>query len=402
MGKKASRYHHGIVIKEFREKRGMSQPKLAEYWPRSDGGTGVSVSYLVEVEAGRKRIDDQVVLRRLSDLLEIPLFKFGLSEYNPFDDDASAQKGFSGQGQSIYYETLDTAQCLIQQVWLSRLTTHSHSIVHSLHRLNNLSHYFHTLLPLPQQLKEQYLRLYVDVECLNGVVKTEKGSYEEAVRHFETMYKIAAELNDPTFLAHALMNLGVEIERKGETKKAIELLEQARDISLEADKPVMALVHSYMSRIYASDGDVSRFERATEIAQKFGVYLVKDFSQDTNSVFYTPSDILAERSYGYIGLGMPQKTIDMQAEIVEQIEEDHNKRLNAWIPLDWARAYQMLGEIEKCIDEARAFYQRVSPLQLPQAIRQTHKLLKSLEDAGYGNVPAVRDFRQEIAAVQKP
>jgi tetratricopeptide (TPR) repeat protein len=163
----------------------------------------------------------------------------------------------------------------------------------------------------------------------------------------------------------------------------------------------MALVYSYMSRIYARDGDVKRFERATEIAQKFGAYLAKDFSQETNSIFYTPSDILAERSYGYIELGMPQKTIEMQAEIMEQIEEDHNKRLNAWIPLDWARAYQMLGEIEKCIDEARAFYHRASALQLPQAIRQTHKLLKSLEDAGYGNVSAVRDFRQEITTAQR-
>jgi hypothetical protein len=64
------------------------------------------------------------------------------------------------------------------------------------------------LLPLPKQLKEQHLRLYVDVECLNGVVKADKGSYEGAVKHFETMYKAAAELNDPTFLAHALMKPG--------------------------------------------------------------------------------------------------------------------------------------------------------------------------------------------------
>jgi hypothetical protein len=72
---------------------------------------------------------------------------------NLFDDEASTQKGFSGQGRSIYYETLDTAHCLVQQVWLSRLTTHSHSIVHSLHRLNNLSKLLSHVAPFTKAVK---------------------------------------------------------------------------------------------------------------------------------------------------------------------------------------------------------------------------------------------------------
>src|SRR2546428_102506 len=128
MEAKACRYHHGLVIKEFRTKRRMSQPKLAERWPRSDGDTGVSVSYVVEVEAGRKHIDDQEVLRGLCNVLDIPLFRFGLSEYNPFDYDPFALQNFPGQGRSIYRETLDTAQCLVQQIWVSRLTTRAFSI----------------------------------------------------------------------------------------------------------------------------------------------------------------------------------------------------------------------------------------------------------------------------------
>src|SRR6266496_1212944 len=401
MGTKISRHHHGLVIKEFREKRRWSQVKLADRWPRSDGGVGVSVSYVVEVEAGRKHIDDQEVLRGLSDLLDIPLFKFGLSEYNPFAQGKFIPKHSWGQGQSIYHETLGTAQCLVKQVWLSRLTSQSSNIIHSLNRLNGLAYYFQTLLPLPMQLEDQYLRLLVDVECLNGVVKVENGEHEAAVRHFEAMYQTAIELKSPVSTAHALMNLGVEADRKDEHTKAVQILEHARDVSLEADKPVMALVHSYMSRAYASSGDLSRFERATEIAQKFGVYLVKDFSEDTNSVFYTQSDILAERSYGYIDLGKPQKTIDMRAEITARIEQDNNIRFNAWIPLDWARAYKLLGEIEKSVDEARAFFHRASAMQLPNAISQTTKLLQSLEDDGYGDVQAVNDLREEIIEAQK-
>ena len=37
------RHHHGATIKEAREKRGMTQARLAEVWPKGDGGTGVTV-----------------------------------------------------------------------------------------------------------------------------------------------------------------------------------------------------------------------------------------------------------------------------------------------------------------------------------------------------------------------
>ena len=37
------RHHHGATIKDAREKRGMTQARLAEVWPKGDGGTGVTV-----------------------------------------------------------------------------------------------------------------------------------------------------------------------------------------------------------------------------------------------------------------------------------------------------------------------------------------------------------------------
>ena len=73
-------YHHGQTIKEHRLKRGMSQATLAEYWP----GGAKTIRYVQYIEAGEKHIDDQQTLRALSDILEIPLWRFGLSEYNPF------------------------------------------------------------------------------------------------------------------------------------------------------------------------------------------------------------------------------------------------------------------------------------------------------------------------------
>ena len=77
-------YHYGQIIRVYRQQRGLSQSELAEIWPRADGEKGVNTRYVQEVEYGRKRIVDATILRSLAALLDIPLWQFGLSEYDPF------------------------------------------------------------------------------------------------------------------------------------------------------------------------------------------------------------------------------------------------------------------------------------------------------------------------------
>lgn len=76
------RYHYGLTIREGREELGMTQAQLAEKW-------GVSVNYISDIERGIKRITDVQTLRRLCVILQIPLWKVGLSEYDPFDRKSS-------------------------------------------------------------------------------------------------------------------------------------------------------------------------------------------------------------------------------------------------------------------------------------------------------------------------
>ena len=45
-------YHYGQTIKEYRQKRGMSQATLAEYWP----GHPVNIRYVQFVETGKETL----------------------------------------------------------------------------------------------------------------------------------------------------------------------------------------------------------------------------------------------------------------------------------------------------------------------------------------------------------
>ncbi len=113
------------------------------------------------------------------------------------------------------------------------------------------------------------------------------------------------------------------------------------------------------------------------------------------------SSVLAELSYGYPEIGEPRKTLDMQEEITCQIKLDRNTRLHAWIPLDWARAYFMLNEIEESAKAGREFFHRSLELQSPQAIGRAFEHLIKLEQAGYTNREEVQQFRDEVEQAKK-
>jgi hypothetical protein len=109
------------------------------------------------------------------------------------------------------------------------------------------------------------------------------------------MHDISKQLGEPATVAHALMNIGVELDRAGRKQEAVEHLERARDVSFRANKARAAVFHSYLSRIYAGSGDSLRFQRASETAQTLAIFL-PTYENDEEAVFYNMSGILAEHN----------------------------------------------------------------------------------------------------------
>ena len=75
---------------------------------------------------------------------------------------------------------------------------------------------------------------------------------------------------------------------------------------------------------------------------------------------------------------------------------DLNTRLHAWIPLDWARAYFMLHEIEKSVKAGVELLHRALETQSPHIISRAYDHLVTLEEAGYADIKAVQEFREEL------
>lgn len=384
-----ARRHHGETIRAYRVRAGLTQAQLADRWP----GGAVSAQYVQRVETGKKHIADPQTLRELAEALAVPLWRFGLSEYDPFHP-----HHLPGQGLRMYGETLDAVECLIRQAWELRRAALIPQSEETLRRLNSLFGHFQRELPPPEGLETRFLSLYAQTQRLNAVATLERRAYGSARERYEEMRRTAAQLGDPTTEAIAVMSLGSELARAGESRAGVEALEQARDIAFRADKATAAFVHSYLARAYAMAGEEARFERAIETARTLAEGLGATYGDGANYIYARPSSVLAEMSWGYLLLDQPRRTLELAGELARQATRDRDHRLRAWLPLDWARAYLRLGDLEAAVAQAERFLRRVMEMESAHALRQARALIGEFAAAGYARTASVRAYASATRA----
>lgn len=388
-------YHHGLTIKEAREKGGMTQAKLAELWPKSSkfgGGAGVNVTYVQDIERGVKQVENMRTLRKLCEILSIPAWKFGLSEYDPFN-----AHHLPGHGERMFQETLTVVESLIDGTLSMRSTAPLPEVERNAQRINTIFDYFFSSLPPPSLLEAHFLSLHAQEQSLLGLMHYEHKRYQEALKMFEKMYETATAANNPALIVHSLQKMGVELNRADRQQDAINALEKARDVSFRSSKHVAAFANAYLAHIYADSGEATRFERSIETAILLAEPLKESYGDGTDYVYQRMSGILSIRARGYVRIKKPEKLFAMQEEVKSQIGIDHNLWMNYRLALYRARAYLMQHEIEESINAARESFRDVKDWHSPHRTTQAYEYLIEVEKAGYREVQAVKDFRDELA-----
>jgi len=375
----------------MREPKRNMQVQLAAAWPKADGAAGVNVRYVQDVEYGDKRINDPALLRKLSELLNVPLWKFGLSEYNPFNP-----VSLPGHGVTMYMETLNVSNALIQQTLDMRRIAPVPQVEKSARSLSNLFTYFLKNLPPPARLEPRFLSLYAQEQSIQGLMYFENKKYKEAMHTFYNMYDAAKQADNFILIAHALQKIGVELKRVGKMQDAIDVLEEARDISFKTSKHVAAFTNAYLAHMYATRGDVLRFERAINTAISLAEPVKDHYGDGTDFIFQKFSGILILKSRGYLHVGAPEKTLALHEEVHKHIQNETNLWLDWKLYFYQARAYLVLKDIEGCIAAGRQCFQGVKDWLSPHRVEQASELLEEIDKAGYGELKVVQDFRADL------
>lgn len=297
----------------------------------------------------------------------------------------------------LYDETLNVAEALIHQTFTMRRYAPLPEVEKSAATLARLFAYFLKHTPPSTRQESRFLQLYAQEQNICGLMYFENGRYDLALHTFENMYDTARAANDSTLMVHALQKIGVELKRAGRDANAVNALEQARDYSFHASKPVMAFANAYLAHIYAATGDALRFERAINAAINLAEPLKECYGDGTDFVFHKFSGILQLKSRGYLRTNQPEKTLALHDELKRQITNDQNSWLDHRLHLYRARAYLMLGDIESCMGAGRELFRDVKDWQSPHRTGRAYELLEAIEMRGYGQVRVVQDFKFELS-----
>jgi transcriptional regulator with XRE-family HTH domain len=373
-------FHYGKIIREYRIANKWTLEQLASKWPSKE--TGVNIRYVIDVEAGKKRITDVEILRKLASILNIPLYKLGLSEYDPFNEE-DISKNF--MDMNILLE-------LIQDIWYLRLNLPTDIIERKIISLSNI--FTNILANNPRLLNDNdFLVLYVQLKRLQEVVYTEKHDYEKSLKCSYDMLEYAKQSGDVISEAIATTRIGVELLRS-EKEDALDYLEQARDLSFAtSSKEVGAYCYSFLARGYATFRDEKRFIQAINTAitladnMKGMPVVIKDYA------FHAYSAILEEKSNGLILLGRGKEALSELHEIDMEISRENNTYLKMWMPLDYAQSFMLMNEIETSIESLEAFYNNIRGYNSVRIHKNVRKHLDQLDNLGYGNLPAIKSFK---------
>jgi transcriptional regulator with XRE-family HTH domain len=376
-------YHYGKTIREHRLLSGLTLSQLASQWPSKE--LGVTARYVSDIERGVKNIGDTQVLRELARILDIPLWRLGLSEYNPFQETG---------GTSMFFDR-DSLEELIQDTWYIRLSMPVNVTEEKVKKLSDIFTKLVEINPLLKQNKD-FLRLYAQIIRLQAIMCVEKKQYDKALQLYHKMLGIANEIQDSVTLALAYSRIGVELLRQDELKNALIYLEKATDVSFLTGKELAGLCFAMLARGYAQVGDEKQFERAINTAINFAYSMQEKPLVTQEFVFHSYSGILEEKSNGLILLQQGKKAIDMLPDIEKHIGLENHAYLNMWIPLDYAQAHMLQGEIEESIKQLRQFYENIKGHKSMHVMRKVYEHLSQMETRGYVGLQVVRSFIEEI------
>ena len=374
-------YYYGKTIKEYRVAKGMTLAQLAYEWPSKE--SGVNIRYVQDIEAGKKQVTNISVLRKIAFILEIPLFKFGLSEYDPFDEENS--KVYNDFDLNFIKET-------IEDIWYIRINMPI-EIVEK--KINHLSSVFDKIISNNKNIlnNKDFLILYANLKRLQEVIYTEKHNYTMSLKCSYEMLNLSKKSGDIKSECLALTRIGVELLR-GKNKDAIDILEDARDLSFRTgSKDIGAYCYSFLARGYVTFNDSKRFNKSIESAIAVASDMIGIPISTKDYVFHAYSAILEEKSNGLILLGRGKEALKELEIIEEEVKKEKNTYLNMWLPLDYAQCFMLMKEVETSIEYLEVFCNNALSYKSQRMIEPVKKYLEDLDKLGYKDLRVVKDFR---------
>jgi tetratricopeptide (TPR) repeat protein len=245
----------------------MTLEQLAAKWPSKE--IGVNVRYVIEVEAGRKRITDIETLRKLASILHIPLWKLGLSEYDPFN----AFLPYPLKNLAHDQSSLPSKSELVETFTVPGTTNDAHSFVQAHEDLLSLaweafytsnaqrstSATGHWISFLKQQAtsvqetrsRNQYLMFLCRFLQLGSVLARDRADFGYGFAAIHEAIGLAFQLESAELVASSLYRRAKLYAAQQQYDRAIQDLEAALPYARHSRDPLRCYILMFLAEVYS-------------------------------------------------------------------------------------------------------------------------------------------------------
>jgi len=225
----------GKVLIQYREAHRLTQEQLAER-------LNVGQKTILRWENSNPPLRNIDELYRIADVLGILPVAFGLQPFRsraPQEIESVVEHVWSLMPQARYVEARTTIEGLLRDV---RIEQEDYELLCTLARAHHIAG--HVI-----------------------ATNTRTSEIHQVIQHFQEMEDIARIINDQTLLNIALTYHGDMLRRKGDTGRAVQYLEGARDTTPQAELASRGNNAQLLARVYLVDNHLQAFEREMRIAE---------------------------------------------------------------------------------------------------------------------------------------
>ncbi|HLZ60826.1 MAG TPA: helix-turn-helix transcriptional regulator [Ktedonosporobacter sp.] len=289
----------GKLVRSFREQRGWSQGDLAEQW-------GYTREYVSLIELGKRKLDKLEQIERLADILgisqeQLRIVGKGLPS-------RKSQSGSLEDNDPVLLQTLlEPAQTTVKLSYLLWRADGPIDIASSLQSLQGQLD--QALISYGGQFRIPALRILSSLHEMLGKLAIERTATREAMSHFQEMYDLAEEVNDPDIVMLALIHQSEMFRRDNKYEAAFRRMKAAENYAKK--HKVSEYIQGIMWKASAINcfvhGDEEGFLRAIDRAEALAENITE--TVDTLIGEFDRVDVLQVRAIGLTTLWKPEKSI---------------------------------------------------------------------------------------------
>ena len=303
------------------------------------------------------------------------------------------------EGNDILLQALlEPAQTTVKMSWLiwrgdGMIVDIGETLRDLEHRLNDALSMYHG------QFRKPAFHLLAYVHEMLGKLAVERTATQEVMAHFQEMYDIAEELNNPNMFTLALVHQSEMFRRRNRSEAAFRRIEAAERYVQTHSEETSKYIQGVMWKAYARNhyvyGDEQGFlrtiDRAAAIAENADINIVSLTSE------FDKVEVLQVRAQGYTALWKPEKALTIYQE-TDKLRPFRSLRYQSSYHIEKAQAYCFAGNIEEGVAHAITGLHMAENLQSRRYVTQLQQMSDRLRATPVGKTSTMKELHEEILA----